>query len=279
MTAAAEYSWNVFRYLGDYLHLVSMLVVGFVLLKNRNCRGLSFKTQLFYFLVFITRYTDLLSSHTTTHHATYLFLFKIFYIVSSASIVFVMRKWSATIETNKDTCSYTFVIVPCIVSAMVALLWTSQHKTLSLYLWMFSEFLEAFAMLPQYIFTYRQDAENKRSDKGIFLFICLVGSYRVLYAANWIYKKIKLGSAYSDTVSWIGGIIEILLFFDFLFNRDFLRMVVLSVDTKINEITEKIIEMPVLGRRSERNVDHEVRKRRNPNYLQENDDDDAMLII
>lgn len=285
MTAASEYSWNVFRYLGDYLHLVSMLVVLFVLFKNRNCRGLSFKTQLFYFLIFLTRYTDLLASHTTTHHATYLLVFKLFYIVSSAVIVFVMRKWSATIETNKDTCSFTFVIVPCVVSAMVAILWTNQHKTLTLYLWMFSEFLEAFAMLPQYIFTYRQDAENKRSDKGIFLFICLVGSYRVLYAANWIYKKINLGSAYSDTVSWIGGIIEILLFFDFLFNRGFLRIVVLSVDSKVNEIAEKIIEMPVLQRRMERQVDspsfdQEVRKRRNPNYLQESDDvDEAMLII
>jgi hypothetical protein len=112
-----------------------------------------------------------------------------------------------------------------------------------------------------------------------------VGFYRVLYAANWIYKKIKLGSAYSDTVSWIGGIIEILLFLDFLFNRDFLRIVVLSLDRKVNEIAEKIIEMPVLRRRAERQVnspsfDHEVRKRRNPNYLQESDDvDEAMIFI
>ena len=271
----ADYSWNVFRYVGDYLHLASVLVVITTLLRNQNCRGFSFKTQLFYFMVFSTRYLDMFTMHFTNHHAIYLLAFKIFYIITSAGIVLTMRKWAATIETNKDTCSYAFVLIPCMVATIVSVLTSNHNRTITLCCWIFSEFLEAFAMLPQYIFAYRQDKENKRSDKGIFLFICLVGSYRCLYAANWIYKKIMLGSAYSDSVSWIGGIIEIILFFDFLFNREFLKLVVLSVDSKINSITHQI-ELKVLRQSSD--DDLEIRKRRNP-IRPQSDDDEAMLVI
>ena len=273
-----EYSWNVFRYLGDLLHLASVLVVIGTLAKNKNSRGLSFKTQLFYLIVFVARYLDLFTASMSTH-ATYLYVFKIFYIVSSASIVFAMRRWAASIETNKDTCSYVGVMIPCLIAAMISVVTNPAHRTVTMFFWTFSEFLEGLAMLPQYIFCYRQDAENRRSDRGVFLFILLVGSYRLLYAANWIYKRIMLGSAYSDSVSWMGGCIEILLFVDFLTNRDFLKLVVLSIDTKLNEISSQI-EMKVL-RKSEPDPDGEffnVRNRRT-NKLGTVEEDEAMLMI
>ena len=275
---ATEYSWNVFRYVGDYLHLFSILVVIGTLAKNRHCRGLSFKTQLFYLIIFCTRYLDMFTMGSHGSHSGYLYAFKIFYIVSAAAIVFTMRRWAATIETNKDTCSYLFVIGPCLIAAMVSIL-TSSTKSATLFFWMFSEFLEAFAMLPQYIFTYRQDAENKRADNGVFVFICLVGSYRVLYAINWIYKKIMLGSAYTDTVSWIGGVIEILLFADFMLNREFLKLVVLTVDSKINELTSAI-ELNVL-RKNQGPLGSlspsGVRNRKTTTL--DNEEDEAMLMI
>jgi hypothetical protein len=187
-----------------------------------------------------------------------------------------MRKWSNTIETNKDTCSYLFVVAPCVVASFISLLSSNSPRTGTVFFWIFSEFLEAFAMLPQYIFTYRQDAEHKRSDKGVFLFIFLVGLYRVLYAFNWIYKKIMLGSAYSDSVSWIGGLIEIALFFDFILNRDFLRLIVLSLDTRVNELSQQI-ELKVFARGSVAPELPGVRNRKlGRNSL---DNDEAMLMI
>jgi ER lumen protein retaining receptor len=276
----SEYNWNIFRYLGDLLHLASVLVVIATLSKNQNSRGLSFKTQFFYLLIFISRYLDMFTGNSSAH-ATYLYMFKIFYIVSSASIVFVMRRWAASIETNKDTCSYMGVLVPCIIASMITILTNPAHRTVTMFFWTFSEFLEGFAMLPQYIFCYRQDAENRRSDKGVFLFILLVGSYRLLYAANWIYKRIMIGSAYSDSVSWIGGCIEILLFIDFLTNRDFLKLVVLSIDTKLNEISSQI-EMRVLRKTatSENDGDFsQVRSRRGGPKLGTVEEDEAMLMI
>jgi ER lumen protein retaining receptor len=277
---STEYNWNVFRYFGDFLHAASVLVVIATLFRNQNSRGISFKTQLLYFIIFVTRYLDMFTVSSKSTHSLYLYVFKLFYIISSAGIVLTMRRWAASIETNKDTCSYLGVLVPCVVAAMISILTTSQAKTVTLFFWNFSEFLEGFAMLPQYIFSYRQDVENRRSDKGVFVFILLVGSYRVFYAVNWIYKKIMLGSAYTDSVSWIGGIIEILLFVDFLTNRDFLKLVVLSIDTKLNEITDQI-EMKVLRRQplGAESEQMQIRSRRIGNNKVEFEYDEAMLMI
>merc|ERR1719207_262426 len=86
-------------------------------------------------------------------------------------------------------------------------------------------------------------------DWGGTTYVLALGGYRVFYALNWIYKKIQMPH-YSDVQSWIGGIIEIIFFLDFLNYRftgnSMLRTAVLSVDTKINEISDKV-EMKVLG--------------------------------
>merc|ERR1712061_72493 len=86
-------------------------------------------------------------------------------------------------------------------------------------------------------------------DLGTSFYVICLGGYRVFYALNWIYKKIQMPH-YSDIQSWIGGIIEITFFIDFLNFRftgnSMLRSMVLSVDSKINEISDKV-EMKVLG--------------------------------
>merc|ERR1712039_1084728 len=139
-------------------------------------------------------------------------------------------------------CNLTVVVVPC---AIAALLLTNEYSLIET-LWTFSEFIEGFAMVPQYIFCYR---ERHGKDWGTTLYVLMLGSYRVFYALNWIYKKIEMPN-YSDVQSWIGGIIEIMFFLDFLNYRftgnSMLRSMVLTVDTKINEISDKV-EMNVLG--------------------------------
>ena len=279
--AVAAYSWNVFRYIGDYIHAGAVCLVCWILIANQHCRGLSFKTQLFYLLIFITRYLDLFVSSSSSPHSTYLIVFKLFYIASAFGIVVTMRLWKATIETNKDTCSIFFVVVPCLIFSFLSTRSTHASSFID-YCWTFSELMEGLAMLPQYIFTYRQEEENKRSDRKIFIYIVLIGSYRVLYAVNWIYKKVMLGSAYHDFVSWIGGIIEIALFADFILNRSFLKFIVLGIDTKINVIS-KNIEMRVVPHNAsaEDEIDDEIfgreeamRKRKN-----HSEEDEAMLMI
>merc|ERR1712066_396109 len=143
---------------------------------------------------------------------------------------------------RNDTCNLTVIVLPCATAAMLL---TNEYSVLEV-LWTFSEFIEGFAMVPQYVFCYREKGQR---DFGAGLYVISLGGYRVFYALNWIYKKYQMPH-YSDVQSWIGGVIEILFFIDFLNYRfagsSILRTMVLSVDTKINEISERV-EMKVLG--------------------------------
>merc|ERR1712137_810379 len=119
------------------------------------------------------------------------------------------------------------------------------------------------------IFCYREKAGR---DWGTSLYVVSLGGYRVFYALNWIYKKIQMPH-YSDIQSWLGGVIEILFFVDFLNYRftgnSMFRSMVLTVDTKINEVAEKV-EQQVLGtsrRQQVERIEHEggeMRRRRKP---------------
>lgn len=252
----AAYSWNIFRYIGDYLHLTGIFVLIATIIKRQSVAGISKSTQMLYFLVFITRYLDLLDHSQTT----YLIVFKMTYICTSAAILGLFGHFASTYERRHDTCNLAVIIIPC---ATAALLLTSEYSILEI-LWCFSEFVEGFAMVPQYIFCYR---ERLQKDYGTTLYVLCLGGYRVFYALNWIYKKIEM-PGYSDIQSWLGGIVEILFFFDFLNYRftgnSFLRTMVLSVDTKINEISDKV-EMAVIGTSSSTRIETEggeMRRRR-----------------
>mmetsp|Transcript_132630 Transcript_132630/g.383442 ORF Transcript_132630/g.383442 Transcript_132630/m.383442 type:complete len:282 (+) Transcript_132630:115-960(+) len=252
----AAYSWNVFRYVGDYLHLAGIFVLLLTIAKNKSVAGVSRSTQILYCLVFTTRYLDLLD-HTQT---TYLVFFKLTFITTSVLILVLFYQLDSTYERRLDTCNLAVILVPC---ATASVLLTSEYSILEI-LWTFSEFIEGFAMVPQYIFCYR---ERVGKDWGASLYVVALGGYRVFYAFNWIYKKIQMPH-YSDMQSWLGGIIEILFFLDFLNYRftgnSMLRSMVLSVDTKINEISDKV-ELKVLGSSSALRMETqggEVRRRR-----------------
>jgi len=256
MAKLTNYSWNIFRYIGDYLHLFGVFVLLATLYKNKSCHGISRSTQILYFCVFITRYLDLVDHSQTA----YLVFFKITYIVTSVIVLAVFWRLDKTYERQKDTCSLAVIFAPCVTAAFLL---STDYSALEM-LWSFSQFLEGFAMVPQYIFCYRDKTSR---DYGVVLYVVSLGGYRVFYAANWIYKKVQM-PAYSDIQSWTGGIIEIAFFTDYVLSRllghSLLRTVVLTVDEKINEIQDRV-EMKVLGSsRQQRNSggDCELRQRR-----------------
>mmetsp|Transcript_12161 Transcript_12161/g.32293 ORF Transcript_12161/g.32293 Transcript_12161/m.32293 type:complete len:293 (-) Transcript_12161:221-1099(-) len=252
-----SYSWNIFRYIGDYLHLFGVFVLLATLAKNKSCKGISRSTQILYFFVFIARYLDLFDHSQTA----YLVFFKITYIITSLIVLIIFWQLDKTYERNKDTCNLAVIFLPC---STAAVLLANEYSVLDM-LWSFSQFLEGFAMVPQYIFCYR---DRGASDLGVSLYVMSLGGYRVFYAANWIYKKIQMPH-YSDIQSWIGGLIEILFFTDYLLSRftgySLLRAVVLTVDEKINEISAGL-ESKVLGhsrvQRSAGNGESELRQRK-----------------
>jgi len=256
-TNFTAYSWNIFRYVGDYLHLFGILVLLVTIIKNKSVAGISRSTQVLYCAVFLTRYLDLFDHSQTT----YLVFFKLTYILTSVCVLVLFFQYDKTYERRLDTCRLVVIIAPC---ATAAILLTNEYSILEV-LWTFSEFIEGFAMVPQYIFCYR---ERNTKDFGAGLYVMSLGGYRVFYALNWIYKKVQMPH-YSDIQSWIGGVIEIIFFIDFLNYRftgsSMLRSMVLTVDTKINEISEKV-EMKAFGTTSravtQDSEGGEMRKRR-----------------
>ena len=231
----SDVSWNTFRYVADFLHLFGVLCVLAALAVNRTCKGLSLKTQVLYLVIFVTRYLDLLHY---SQQPVYLIVFKLTFISTSVFIVYCMSvPLKPTVEQNKDTVNISVILACCALFALIS----TTSSTLIRTLWTYSEWLEAFAMVPQYVFCYRESLKPPSPTPFVPWFVLSVGGYRVFYALNWMYKRFMLGVSYSDRNSWIGGTIEILLFADFVAHRLFgfhskLQAAMLGIDDKVNEI-------------------------------------------
>ena len=50
---------DVFQLIGDFLHLIAVLMLLLKIMANKNVIGLSYKTQEIYLVVFLTRYSDM----------------------------------------------------------------------------------------------------------------------------------------------------------------------------------------------------------------------------
>eukprot|EP00439_Symbiodinium_sp_Y106_P002052 s2490_g1.t1 len=151
----AAYSWNIFRYIGDYLHLGGILTLLVTIVKNKSVAGISRTTQILYCIVFCTRYLDLFD-HTQSF---YLVFFKLTYIVTSIIVLFCFYQFDSTYARRHDTCNMTIILVPCTVAA---LLLTSDYSLLEV-LWTFSEFIEGFAMAVDSVFFQNQCRKRPRA--------------------------------------------------------------------------------------------------------------------
>jgi len=149
-----SHSWNIFRYIGDYLHLFGVFMLLGTLIKNRSCQGISKSTQILYFLIFICRYLDLVDHSQTA----YLVFFKVTYILTSIIVLLIFWKLHHTYERQKDTCSLAVILVPCFTASILL----SNEISFMEMLWTFSQFLEGFAMVPQYIFLLPRPSGQRR---------------------------------------------------------------------------------------------------------------------
>eukprot|EP00954_Amorphochlora_amoebiformis_P026640 1380539-Amorphochlora_amoeboformis.AAC.1 len=243
-----------------------------------------------YLLVFVTRYLDLLVPGGYIYNR----VFKIYYILSTAIIVFLLWRsghapgWKSTYNREKDTFVATFIAIPSFVLAYAltpsgalegSLHWidvlqvekSAKHLkyatdafALRQILWTFSIYMEAFVMLPQYIMFYRMTVE--RPDLYAFLIVFCLGGYRVLYMINWI-MKFKMKGAYVSryhVVSAIGGIGNVIFFLDFLLHRFYsvslLSAIVRRIDGGANAVAKEMFQMAVVGASSNVNVDVDSEK-------------------
>ncbi|GAA5823618.1 hypothetical protein JCM3770_000700 [Rhodotorula araucariae] len=196
---------NIFRLLGDLSHLASIFILVHKIQKSRSVRGISFKTQLIYLVVFLTRYVDLLTGPHVSYYNT---LMKLFFIGSSAYVLYLMRfKYRPTQDPAIDTLRLEYLVGPC---ALLALIFNYSFTPMEI-LWAFSIYLEAVGILPQlFMLTRTGEAENITTH-----YLFALGAYRALYVPNWVYRYFTEDTV--DPIAVCAGLVQTAMYSDFFY--------------------------------------------------------------
>lgn len=239
---------NIFRLVADLMHLLSIFILLHKIRKTRSCvgklsaglslsrssggtqcrtryLGISFKSQLLYTIVFLTRYLDLFTKFISVYNT----VMKIFFIGSSVYILYLMKfKYKATYDANLDTFRIEYLLgasavmglaFPHKYTVMEVTSWVilgfflphfSNKKKLQV-LWSFSIWLESVAILPQLFMLQRTGEAETITTHYLFA----LGIYRALYLVNWIYRYISDDHIY--WIAWVAGLLQTALYSDFFY--------------------------------------------------------------
>ncbi|KAH7034218.1 ER lumen protein retaining receptor-domain-containing protein [Macrophomina phaseolina] len=208
------FNFNIFRILGDLSHAISHMILIAVIHSNRSAEGVSLLTQVLYVVVFSTRYVDLFyTSPFGDWHRWWNFVLKIYFITTSAYIVFVMtRVFARTREREKamKLGGYATLGSLLLTPVMTGIFHKWHPFTFGENLWTFSIILESVAVLPQ-LLLLRQTNVPTVIDS---FYLVTLGSYRGFYILNWLVRG--FGPEHNfDPIRTLFGIIQTGLYIDF----------------------------------------------------------------
>ncbi|KAL2160859.1 hypothetical protein VTH06DRAFT_1056 [Thermothelomyces fergusii] len=194
---------NLFRVAGDLSHLASIFILLHKIVQLKSCSGISFKSQLLYLIVYVTRYLDL-----PWTSSPYNFVFKVLFISSQFYIIYLMtRAYRPTNDPNLDTFRVEFLLG---FAAVLAILFPVRYTVLEVF-WAFSIWLESVAILPQLFMLQRTGEAEAITAHYLFA----LGIYRTLYIPNWIYRYVTEPTHKIDTIAVVAGVLQTLLYSDF----------------------------------------------------------------
>mmetsp|Transcript_19699 Transcript_19699/g.66216 ORF Transcript_19699/g.66216 Transcript_19699/m.66216 type:complete len:219 (+) Transcript_19699:86-742(+) len=200
---------NIFRFLGDMAHIFSFVLLLWKMRSSKSVAGISLKTQQLYLIVFVTRYLDLMWNFSSLYN----YMLKLLFIGFSAGVVVVMMKSKAHVATynaDLDAFPWMYLVAPC---AVLGVLINQDHTSPFEYVWAFSIYLEAVAILPQLAMLQKQgEVENLTSH-----YVAALGAYRGFYLLNWIYRYFT-EAHYVQRIVWFAGTVQTLLYCDFFYH-------------------------------------------------------------
>jgi len=203
---------NIFTFLGDILHLFSILILLLKIYTTKSCKGISLKTQALYMLVFLCRYVDLFWNFESMYN----WVMKVIFISTSSAIVYLMTLHEPirdTYDRKQDSLFLPFLLAP---TAALSLLTTASYHPAEL-LWTFSIWLEAVAIVPQLFVVHAMAKEqNGFVDALTSDYVFTLGGYRAMYLVNWVYRYFT-ESGYSNWISWIAGVVQTVIYCDFFY--------------------------------------------------------------
>ena len=197
--------WNIFRYLADFTHLLYIVLLLYKMISKKTCVGVSLKTHILYLSVYLFRYCNSGFFAPPLYNTC----FKIFYIVSAIVIIVLVKfVYKRTYENRQDNFRILFIYIICLPLAY----FTAPRKTLFILCHSYSLWIEAFAIVPQFLLIVRSRKVDVMGKDYVFL----LSIYRLLYVINWIYK------AFTETGKtplnvWLTGIIQTLIYSDFIY--------------------------------------------------------------
>ncbi|CAR29823.1 hypothetical protein ZYGR_0AD05100 [Zygosaccharomyces rouxii] len=202
---------NPFRILGDFSHLASILILTHTVQKTNVIDGISFKTQVLYVLVFLSRYLDLLTFHWVSAYNT---LLKIVFLASSFYIVVLLQRSKVTnpIAYKEMIMKDSFKIQYLLGGSFLLALFFHHKFTFFEVLWSFSVWLESVAILPQLFML----SKSAKAESLTVHYIFALGLYRALYIPNWIWRYQFEGKVI-DHIALFAGIVQILVYSDFFY--------------------------------------------------------------
>ncbi|APA05847.1 hypothetical protein EAF04_003154 [Stromatinia cepivora] len=194
---------NLFRILGDFSHLLSILILLHKMHQTNSCAGISFKSQALYLLVYITRYLDLFWTFTDSLYNT---TFKLLFLASSGYTIYLMTtSFKPTHDPNLDTFRVQYLLGGSIVLALIY----PYAYTPAEILWAFSIWLESVAILPQLFLLQRTGEAETITANYLFA----LGSYRALYIPNWLWRYFR--ESHWDGIAVLAGVVQTILYSDF----------------------------------------------------------------
>lgn len=202
---------NPFRILADLSHLASILILIHTIKTTHSIDGISFKTQVLYVLVFVSRYLDLAFRWISLYNT----LMKLFFIGSSIYIIVLLQsaKRSDPVAYKdmilKDTFKIRYILA---ASAVLALVFNERFSFIDV-IWSFSLWLESIAILPQLFML----SKTRKAPSLTIHYIFALGLYRALYIPNWFWRWLAEDSKGFQKLPFVAGFVQTLVYSDFFY--------------------------------------------------------------
>ncbi|XP_071131129.1 ER lumen protein-retaining receptor 1-like [Mytilus edulis] len=194
---------NIFRFCGDMLHVVAIIILLSYIWKSQSVFGISGKSQILFALVFTTRYVDLFTSFISVYTNS----LKVVYIITSyVTLYLIYIKFRYTYDKSNDT----FRAEILIMSSGVLAVFVNHYFSPFEFCWTFSIYLESVAILPQFFMIIK----NGDVERMIGYYLTAMGSYRALYIMNWMYRYKNEG--FYDSIAANSGLLQSILYIMFL---------------------------------------------------------------
>ncbi|EAQ93181.1 hypothetical protein CHGG_01416 [Chaetomium globosum CBS 148.51] len=188
-------------------HITAKCILIFSIHRNKSSEGVSLLTQLFYALVFVTRYTDLFRESYAWNY-----FFKVFYLLSSFYTIGIIRFiYPRTREREVAWKLSAIILAACLFLSPFVMLIFDDWWSFQEYLWVFSQVLESVCVLPQLLLLRQTTIPTVITS----FYIVFLGSYRGLYLLNWILKELDTNMKKPNPISVIFGVIQTALYLDF----------------------------------------------------------------